>query len=408
MESLRELFKIGVGPSSSHTMGPKIAAERFREMHPEAISYRVTLYGSLAATGKGHLTDRAITDSLDPMPVEIVWKATEQLPAHPNGMLFEALDANGSSLAGWTVYSTGGGSLLEEGGQDSEAEQVYDLSSLADIMARCRSEGTAFWEYVEHCEGPEIWDFLGEVWRVMHEAIDRGLETDGILPGGLGLFRKAHQCSMRASMLREEYRRNGLLWAYAFAVAEENAAGGTIVTAPTCGASGILPSVLKYLRDKEALSERRILQALATAGLIGNIIKSRGSISGAAVGCQGEVGSACAMAAAAAAQILGGSLQQIEYAAEMGLEHHLGLTCDPVEGLVQIPCIERNAHAAVRALSCALMAVQFSDGTHMIPFDAIIEVMTKTGNDLPYPYRETSEGGLAKYWGSRRNQADDR
>jgi len=353
----------------------------------------VTLYGSLAATGKGHLTDAAITTTLAPIPVEIVWKADAELPQHPNGMLFESLSDGGASLAEWRVYSTGGGAIEAEGEQSSR-QQVYPLNSMQEILRHCTQRGITFWEHVQEVEGEEIWDFLTRINSTMHESIERGLKAEGVLPGGLGLARHARtihrNIQVRADMLRNE----GYLPAYALAVAEENAVGEVIVTAPTCGSAGVLPAVLKHIETTLDLPESDLLHALATAGLIGTLIKFNASISGAEVGCQGEIGSACAMAAAAATQLMGGSIRQIEYAAEMGLEHHLGLTCDPVNGLVQIPCIERNAFAATRALDCAAFAL-YSDGSHRISFDEVVKVMRQTGRDLPHVYRETAEGGLA-------------
>ncbi len=393
MESLRELFRIGTGPSSSHTMGPHRAARAFRQEYPAAARYRVTLYGSLAATGKGHLADRAVHEALAPAAVEIVWKPEEFLPAHPNGMRLEALDDAGGVIGAWQVYSVGGGALRGDGFPPTP--EMYPLTTMEAILNEyCAREGQPLWAYVEACEGKEIWDFLAEVWRMMRAAIARGLEAEGALPGGLGLMRKAWSIHRKAITGGRHFRRTGLLVAYALAVAEENAAGGIIVTAPTCGSAGVLPAVLLYLQEVIEPSEKAILRALATAGLVGNLIKENASISGAEVGCQGEIGAACAMAAAAAAQLLGGTARQIEYAAEMGLEHHLGLTCDPVAGLVQIPCIERNAHAATRALTSADYAL-FSDGTHLIPFDAVVAVMRETGHNLPSLYRETAGGGLA-------------
>lgn len=396
MESLQELFRIGCGPSSSHTMGPGAAAKRFLERNPDAASFRVTLYESLAATGKGHLTDVAIHRVLDPKVMEILWKPDQKNAFHPNGMRFEAFCQDGSITDDWTVYSVGGGSLLEEG-EKSATERIYGLSRMREILPLCETAGHTFWEYVVSVEGDGIWGFLGRVWKVMQEAVERGLEAEGVLPGSIGLPRKAWAFHQKTRLSGPEFRQTGLLSAYALAVSEENAGGGKIVTAPTCGACGIVPSVLYYLRKTMKQGDAAILRALATAGLIGNIVKANGSISGAEVGCQGEVGVACAMAAAAAAQLMGGTIRQIEYAAEMGLEHHLGLTCDPVDGLVQIPCIERNACAATRALNCAQMAI-FSDGTHRIPFDDVVTVMTETGKDLPCIYRETSSGGLARIY----------
>jgi L-serine dehydratase len=315
-------------------------------------------------------------------------------------MLFEALDADCKVTDSWTVYSVGGGAIREEGEAADAGNHVYDLPDIAAIMDHCEDKGITYWEYVERCEGADIWDFLADVWKTMHAAIERGLDTQGVLPGSIGLRRHAWSYYRKTRLSGPDMQQSGLLTAFAMAVSEENAAGGTIVTAPTCGACGIVPAVLHYLQQANSLTVRDVLRALATAGLFGNVIKHNGSISGAEVGCQGEVGSACAMAAAAATQLMGGSLRQIEYAAEMGLEHHLGLTCDPVDGLVQIPCIERNACAASRALSCGQMAI-LSDGSHRIPFDEVVHVMTQTGHDLPSLYRETSTGGLAQAYFAR-------
>lgn len=396
MESIRELFRIGYGPSSSHTMGPRKAAEIFRRRHPQAAAFRVTLYGSLAATGKGHMTDVAITAALAPLPVEIVWQPDEQLPLHPNGMIFAALDPAqppGTPTATWQVYSIGGGALQAEG-EPRTRRSLYDLHSMQEILRYCTQSGKTFWEYVEEREGPEIWVYLHQVYTVMQAAIERGLHAEGALPGGLGVARRAWTTYRKISLSGGQLAKVGFLPAYALAVAEENATGGEIVTAPTCGSCGVLPAVLRHITDTVATSEEHLLRALATAGLIGSLIKYNASISGAEVGCQGEIGAASAMAAAAAAQLIGGSIRQIEYAAEMGLEHHLGLTCDPVDGLVQIPCIERNVFAATRALDCATFA-NFSDGSHRVSFDEVVQVMKQTGHDLPHLYRETAGGGLA-------------
>jgi len=400
MESIRELYRIGVGPSSSHTMGPKKAAEEFLARNKDSETFRVTLYGSLAATGKGHLTDWAILQVLGEERTSIAWKPKEELPGHPNGMQFEALNADGQVLDTVRVYSVGGGAIRYEDGAEVNPVHVYDLPTLTAIMEMCERKGITYWEYVEQCEGKEIWDFLKEVWTVMEASVERGLNTQGVLPGSIGLKRHAWSYFKKTKLSGPDMQQTGRVTAYALAVAEENAGGGTIVTAPTCGACGIVPAVLYYLRETQGVTEGEILHALATAGLFGNVIKHNGSISGAEVGCQGEVGSACAMASAAATQVMGGSVRQIEYAAEMGLEHHLGLTCDPVDGLVQIPCIERNACASTRALSRAQMAI-LSDGTHRIPFDEVVEVMMRTGHDLPSLYRETSTGGLAKAYDAR-------
>ena len=402
MESIREIFRIGAGPSSSHTMGPKLAAEQFRARAQGAASFQVVLYESLAATGKGHLTDKAIREALVPYPVEIVWAQDRQRPEHPNAMDFSALDENGQVMDSWTVFSIGGGALRDKDSTFA-TPQVYPMQTLTEIMELCAEEGLTYWEFVSRHEGEDIWMFLEGIWTAMQDCMERGLTTEGVLPGGLALARKASSYHQKTLLGGQEMRRTGLLAAYALAVSEENASGGTVVTAPTCGASGVLPSVLRYLQETMSLRPRSILQALATAGLVGVIIKTNASISGAEVGCQGEVGSACAMAAAAAAQLMGGTIRQIEYAAEMGLEHHLGLTCDPVGGLVQIPCIERNAMAASKAVGIAHMAL-LSDGSHRIPFDEVVRVMKETGHDLPSLYRETSHGGLAKAYGERKEK----
>lgn len=403
MKSLRELYRIGKGPSSSHTMGPQRAAQLFLERCSNASSYEVTLYGSLAATGKGHMTDVAIEEVLHPHhTVSIIWKPQVFLPFHPNGMKFVGRDVNGDIIDEWTVYSIGGGALSDgiDGHDELGASEVYDLNKMSDIQSWCYANGRSFWEYVEKCEDKEIWDYLKMIWQTMKEAILRGLDHEGVLPGPLNLPRKAATYYTKAKGYRASLQSRGLVYAYALAVSEENASGGTIVTAPTCGACGVLPAVLYHMQESHGMSEQRILRALATAGLVGNIVKHNASISGADVGCQGEVGVACAMASAAACQLFGGSPAQVEYAAEMGLEHHLGMTCDPVCGLVQIPCIERNAFAAARALDADLYA-SFSDGHHSVSFDKVVEVMRQTGHDLPSLYKETSEGGLAKGLGKK-------
>lgn len=397
MKSIKELFRIGTGPSSSHTMGPRKAAEKFLARHPEASRFEVTLYGSLAATGKGHLTDVAIESVLRPhAPVQIVWQPKIFMPFHPNGMKFVSFDASGSKTDEWTVYSIGGGALAEENGKGAaERPEVYEMSHMTEILKWSESTGRSYWEYVEQCEDKDVWDYLAEVWETMRNAVQRGLENEGALPGPLNLRRKAFGYFIRATGYKHSLQSRALVFAYALAVSEENASGGVIATAPTCGSCGVLPAVLYHLQTTREFSDTRVLRALATAGLIGNIVKHNASISGAEVGCQGEVGVACAMASAAANQLFGGSPAQIEYAAEMGLEHHLGMTCDPVCGLVQIPCIERNAYAAARALDANLYST-FSDGMHRVSFDKVVDVMKQTGHDLPSLYKETAEGGLAK------------
>ena len=395
MITIKELYRIGHGPSSSHTMGPRKAAEIFLSRHPEAEGFEVTLYGSLSATGKGHMTDVAIMSVLGAERTTLVW-SSEFLPFHPNGMRFKALSmSDGKSLDEWTVYSIGGGALAEEGHPSVEYPELYQMQHATEILAWCERTGRNYWEYVQECEGPDIWDYLQQVWDVMRASVERGLEHEEVLPGPLNLRRKAVSYYTRAEGYQASMRSRGLIFAYALSVSEENASGGRIVTAPTCGSCGVLPSVLYHLWKSRHVPDTRILRALATAGLFGNVVKTNASISGAEVGCQGEVGVACAMAAAAATQLFGGTPAQIEYAAEMGLEHHLGLTCDPVCGLVQIPCIERNAYAAARAMDANSYAM-FTDGQHRVSFDRVVEVMKKTGHDLPSLYKETAEGGLAE------------
>lgn len=396
MYSIRSLYRIGRGPSASHTIGPARAASIFHKHFPQAGMYHVQLQGSLAATGHGHMTDLAVEQALAPADVTIDWQPDLYQGFHPNGILFQALDECGQEIGQWQVFSVGGGELAEEkpSGWLPRLNPVYRLTTMTDILGNCIQNGQALWEYVEECEGNKIWDFLKEVWQAMQEAIERGLQTEGILPGGLGLARKAWVFYRKVAISGENFMNEGMLPAYALATSEENANGGVVVTAPTCGSSGILPAVLRYMQENIHCNDQSILHALAAAGLIGTIVKHNASISGAEVGCQGEVGVACAMAAGAATQLLGGTPRQVEYAAEMGLEHHLGLTCDPVNGLVQIPCIERNVFASSRALSCTRYACS-TDGSHRVSFDEVVKVMKQTGHDLPSLYRETAGGGLA-------------
>lgn len=395
MESIKEIYRIGHGPSSSHTMGPHEAGHVFKGKYPQADSYRVTLYGSLAATGKGHCTDETLIHCFLPKELDIVWEPEIFLDRHPNGMKFEALAEDFQVIGEWTVYSTGGGKITDFTNEMS-IDKIYDLSTMEDILGWAKKNGRTFWEFVMLREGEAIFDYLSEVWFVMKEAIARGIDAEGKIPGILNISRKSYSYHVKSKNFTGTLKSKSLIFAYALGVAEENACNGRIVTAPTCGSCGVLPAVLKYLQESFQFSDTRIHRALATAGLIGNLVKTNASISGAQVGCQGEIGTACAMASAAAAQLLGGTTSQIEYAAEMGMEHHLGLTCDPVAGLVQVPCIERNAFAAERALNTATFSL-LSDGRHLISFDKIIKTMNQTGNDLPHIYRETSKGGMAVF-----------
>ncbi len=338
------------------------------------------------------MTDYILMKTL-PQTTEVLFEPNRKLPLHTNGLRFESYDKDAKKTDSWDVYSIGGGEIMDA---DSEAteEHIYPHKTMADIILHLEEHGGTLWEYVLDIEGESLFDYLKTVWEVMKDAIHRGLEADGTLPGVLKLRRKAPSYHVKANMQNKFAEDDTFLFAYALAVSEENAAAGKVVTEPTCGSCGILPAVLYLSTNKHKISERRLLKALAVAGLVGNLVKENASISGAEVGCQGEVGVACSMAAAAVTQILGGTTYQIEFAASTALEHHLGLTCDPIAGLVQIPCIERNAFGAQRALDAALYAIH-SDGRHMVPFDHVVEVMEQTGHDLPSLYKETSLGGLA-------------
>ncbi|MDD6172960.1 MAG: L-serine ammonia-lyase [Elusimicrobia bacterium] len=397
MQTLKDLFKVGMGPSSSHTMGPRKAAEIFNRRNTSAHSFRVHLYGSLALTGKGHLTDFAIISGLEPKPVSIVWEGGVFMPKHPNALRFEALDEKDNVLDSWLVYSVGGGDIKDDGDFNQIPPSVYPLKTMQEITAYCKKRKMSLWEYVEECEGPEIWDYLLEIWNQMQATINAGVTKWEVLPGSLQLERKARRYFKLSDTSPRYVRRMHKLFSYALACSEENASGGKVVTAPTCGSCGVLPAVLRITKEIYELDDTPITRALATAGLIGNLAKTNASISGAEVGCQGEVGVACAMAAAAACQLEGGNNRQIEYAAEMGLEHHLGLTCDPVDGLVQIPCIERNALAASRAIDCATYAIA-SDDDNRVSYDDILATMMQTGKDMNSDYRETAKGGLARFF----------
>ena len=402
MKSVKSIFKIGKGPSSSHTMGPFKAVTNYIENHPETKSLHVTLYGSLAATGKGHLTDKAVEEAAANAGLEVViaWEPKENLPEHPNGMIVSSVASDGTLTDSWTYYSVGGGDIkcMNIDLADEDGEEVYEMTTMKEILDWCNKNGKAFWEFVQENEEKTkgFWEHIELVWKTMQKAVERGIDEEGALPGPLNIRRKAGSYYIKADGYGDVQRARGLIFAYALAVSEENACGGKIVTAPTCGSCGVLPGVLYHLKKVYGFSDQRIIRALATAGIIGNIVKHNASISGAEVGCQGEVGVACAMAAGAITQLMGGSPSQIEYAAEMGLEHHLGLTCDPVCGMVQIPCIERNAYAAARAMDASIYSL-YTDGRHRVSFDQVVRVMKETGKDLPSLYKETSEGGLAKH-----------
>lgn len=397
MKSIREIYKIGKGPSSSHTMGPEKAAKLFAAEHPDADLFSITLYGSLAMTGKGHGTDRVLIDTFAPVETRILFNTEKTDLPHPNTLELTAMKG-GKTIGFMRVMSVGGGDIRIEGRPEAEAPEVYREKSFAEIADYCKTHNKRISDYVEENEGAEIWDFLLSVWNCMKNAIQEGLTHSGVLPGGLNVERKAQYLfNQRHIDERPETRENRLVCAYAFAVSEQNAGQGTIVTAPTCGACACLPAVLKYMQDEKGLPERQVLRALAVAGVIGNIVKTYASISGAECGCQAEIGTACSMAAAALGELFEMGIDQIEYAAEVALEHHLGLTCDPIGGLVQIPCIERNAVAAMRAIN-AIRIANFLTETRKISFDMVVETMYQTGRDLNRIYRETSEGGLAKLY----------
>ncbi len=401
MKSIRDVYKIGKGPSSSHTMGPERAAKLFSERYPNATTYRVLLYESLAKTGRGHGTDRVLYEVLGKKKTEIVFCEYSQEPLpHPNTLDFFAY-LDGEELGKMRVLSIGGGDIVIDGEKPTEADEVYPENSFAEIQQFCAWRYISLSEYVELNEGTEIWDFLAEIWRVMKRSVALGLHAEGVLPGGLNVERKA-------KLLFEQERENEIpqirelriVCSYAFAVAEENADNGVIVTAPTCGSAGVLPAVLLYMQERHSFSDEQILRALAVAGLFGALVKRNASISGAECGCQAEIGTACSMAAAALCALKNMSINQTEYAAEIAMEHQLGLTCDPICGLVQIPCIERNAVAAKRAMDSFNLA-SFLCGSRNISFDMVVRTMKETGLHISASYRETSEGGLAKLYNRR-------
>ncbi len=395
MESIKKIFRIGHGPSSSHTMGPSRAAIQFKGENPDADSYKVFLYGSLAATGIGHLTDKTILAELGADKTEVIFDLETKMDFHPNALKLEAFK-NGKVLSEQVFYSVGGGKIVKHEDRNKEVDLIYGLSTMLDILKWNKESGKNIWELVFEREDDDIEDFLWDVWQNMKDSIHRGLTNEGLIPGGLKLQRKARSYYVQSKRQSKKDYTRSRMFSYALAVSEENAAGGIVVTAPTCGSAGTLPAVLYALEKNQQVPRAQMIRALATAGIIGNLVKKNASISGAEVGCQGEIGTACAMAAGAAAQLMGGSITQIEYAAEMGLEHHLGLTCDPIKGLVQVPCIERNVHAASRAMNSAYFALM-SDGNHLVSFDNVTKSMNQTGKDMPSLYRETSLGGLAKF-----------
>ena len=394
MESLKELYKIGRGPSSSHTMGPEKACKIFQKHNPEADRFEAILYGSLSKTGVGHGTDKVIKVTFEPTPCDVNFNNDEIELPHPNTMDLIAYK-DGIEIKRIRVLSVGGGKVEIVGYKNVDPPKIYDLSTFSEIAEHCKKNHMRLWQYVEEVEGIEIRDYLLKIWNQMKLSIHIGLETEGVLPGGLNVKRKAkklysHQHIDESAQTKE----NRVVSAYAFAVSEQNADGEVIVTAPTCGSAGVMPSVLYYQQMKRGYTDLEIIRALETGGIIGNLIKTNASISGSECGCQAEIGSACAMASAALGELFGLETDKIEYAAEIAIEHHLGLTCDPICGLVQIPCIERNAVAAMRAINAVSLASFLSD-TRKISVDEVIEVMRMTGKDIPGRYRETAEGGLA-------------
>ena len=402
MKSIREIYKIGKGPSSSHTMGPERAAQLFKQDHKDADAFRVVLYGSLSKTGIGHGTDRVIREVLSPLPTEIVF-SDEVLPdSHPNTMDFFALK-EGAQIGTLRIESIGGGDIRVPGQSLLDTPEVYPENSFAEIADFCKWRYIdKLSDYVELNEGEEIWNFLMQVWLTMKQSISDGLNAEGILPGGLKVQRKAkylyQQSNKDLAPGMQEFKH---IAAYAYAVAEQNADNGTIVTAPTCGACGVVPAVLKYAQDTRGFTDEQITRALAAAGIIGSLTKRNASISGAECGCQAEIGTACSMAAAALAELYEQNLDQVEYAAEAAMEHHLGLTCDPICGLVQIPCIERNAVAAMRAMNACNLSY-FLTGSRNISYDMVCRAMHETGINLNHRFRETSEGGLAKVYARKK------
>ena len=402
MKSIREIYKIGKGPSSSHTMGPERAAMLFRQTYPKADAFRIVLYGSLSKTGVGHGTDRVIRQVLSPLPTEIEFSNITLEGCHPNTMDLFAY-RNGEEIGTLRIESIGGGDIRVPGQTLLDTPEVYPENSFAEIADFCK------WRYIEKLsdyvelnEGEEIWDFLLQIWQTMKQSITDGLSATGILPGGLKVQRKAKSLyEQDDSELAPGMKEFKHIAAYAYAVAEQNADNGTIVTAPTCGACGTLPAVLKYAQDTRGFSDLQIAKALGTAGIIGSLTKRNASISGAECGCQAEIGTACSMAAAALAELYEQNLDQVEYAAEAAMEHHLGLTCDPICGLVQIPCIERNAVAAMRAMNACNLSY-FLTGSRNISYDMVCRAMHETGINLNHRFRETSEGGLAKIYARKK------
>lgn len=396
MQSLQELYKIGNGPSSSHTMGPKRATEIFKRKYPNADKFKIILYGSLALTGKGHLTDYIIMKTLEGYEVEIEFDTKTDCKVHPNTFDISAYKEE-KLLDSWRVYSIGGGTFKIAEKKDIIIEDIYPQKNFNEIKEYIKQNNIDLYDYVCLIEGKEqITEFLNQVWKTMQQTIKNGLTTTGIIPGKLKLQRRAKKIyEDKLAFETNDIKKTRLISSYAYATSEENSSGGIIVTAPTCGACGVLPAVLYYMKEEYHIGDTEIVKALAVAGIIGNVVKSNASISGAECGCQAEIGTACSMAAAATAYLLKLDIDRIENSAEVAMEHHLGLTCDPIYGYVQIPCIERNAVAAMRAFDSAILSSML-EKHKKISFDLVVETMYETGKDLGKHYRETSEGGLAK------------
>ena len=396
MKSLRQLYKIGVGPSSSHTMGPVKATERFLSQYDGYDSYVVTLYGSLALTGKGHGTDVAITRAFGKRKVEVKFDAASHSFSHPNTMEFVAYK-RGCEPVKMLILSIGGGDIRVEGEGFTEGADIYEHNTFEQIKAYCEENNLRYWQYAVMREGDDILHYMQQIWQTMQNCVNEGLNCEGTLPGGLNVQRRAKKLLSNRTDEARQTRKDRIVSAYAFAAGEQNAAGGTVVTAPTCGASGVLPAVFMYAKEQQGCTDEEICHALLTAGVVGNVVKTNASISGAECGCQAEIGTACSMAAAGLAELYGYSLSEIEYSAEVALEHQLGLTCDPVNGLVQIPCIERNAVGAMRAINAVSIASFLAD-SRKVSFDTVVSAMYETGKDISENYRETSIGGLAKVY----------
>lgn len=398
MESLKEVFKIGCGPSSSHTMGPERAAKEFKKRCTDAKKYQAYLYGSLAATGKGHMTDWIIEKTFMPKPTTVFWDPSFIHPYHTNYMKLVALDEKDNILDTMEVFSIGGGSIREiKNGvvEQSSVEQPYKLEHMTDIVNWCKKNNKKMWEYV--FENEDIEQYLDDIYDAMYRCVKRGIKKEGLLPAKLRFKRKAKEMYEKAMIAPESLKLTKKMFAYALASSEENASAGEVVTAPTCGACGVIPAVLVAMVEEFNIDRKRAIRGLAIAGLVGSIIKKNATVSGAEGGCQAEIGSACSMASAMATYFMGGDANQIEYAAESGMEHALGMTCDPIGGYVIVPCIERNAVFSVKALNTANYVMSV-DPDHIISFDDVIVTMAETGKDLRQGYRETSTSGLAKYY----------